>query len=256
MEFIEGFAWPVPRALSGAVSACRFEQGDVLYSDLAGYGAWPAGRRGLGFALQVLDPPKSTRALGPEAEGKRFDAHWTSPVELELTDYVEGSAQRWATTQGRLFSCLWRGDPAALDPEAAVADPPGSQRDLHGRLDEARPAFEAHFTAQGSGSGARLPLYLAALDDASETARLRAKAVEAVLAEQFEIHRHTLSPGDAGLTGADALHPALRIRGLAIAAPDGAAIEACLRGLLYGGASEAGRFSLARHGLLVDAASG
>ena len=254
MDFIKGFAWPVPRALSGAVSTCRFEQGDVLYSDSGGYQTWPDGRRGLGFALQVLDPPKSTRALAPEAAGKRFDAHWNSSVELERTDFAAGSAQRLVTTQGRLFCCLWRGDPASLDPEVPVPEPPHAQRELHARLEAARTAFEVHFSAQGAGRGR--PVYLAAVDDASESGRLKAKAVEAVLAEQFEVLAHALSPAEAGLEEADRFHPALVIQGLAIGAPDAPAVEGCLRALLYGGSSETGRFSLARHGLLVDPSAG
>ncbi len=253
MDFIKGFAWPLPRALSGAVSACRFEQGDVLYSHSGGYEAWPGGRQGLGHALQILDPPKSTRALAPEADGKRFDVHWNSPVELERTDFAAGSAERLITTQGRLFCCLWRGDPAVLDPEAPVSEPPYAQRELHSRLEEARPAFEAHFSDQGAGDGR--PLYLAALDDANESGRLKARAVEAVLAEKFKVLSHVLSPGEAGLDEPDRFHPALVIQGLAIGAPDAPAVEGCLRALLYGGASETGRFSLARHGLLVDASA-
>ena len=71
MEFIAGFRWPLPRAFAGAVLACRFEQGDVIYSDAGGYRAWSKRRGGSKFAVQVLDPPKSARALAPGSEGKR-----------------------------------------------------------------------------------------------------------------------------------------------------------------------------------------
>ena len=278
MEFIAGFAWPVPRAMAGAVSACRFEQGDVVYSQAKGYEGWPKGRRGLKFALQVLDPPKSARALGPEAAGNRFEANWNSAVELELIDYSEANAnsdakakakanseaeapgERRITTQGRLFCCLWHGDPAWLDPSGREPAPPVPQRDLHRRLEETRPTFTKCFKERCSrspagGAFARgFSLYLAAVDDANESVRSKAKAVEAVLAEKFEVESLWLSPGEAGLSGAEALHPALRVQGLAIAAQKPEAIEALLRGLLYGGAGESGRFSLARHGLLAAVA--
>ncbi|HIL02424.1 MAG TPA: hypothetical protein EYG06_10075 [Myxococcales bacterium] len=276
MEFIAGFAWPVPRAMAGAVSACRFEQGDVVYSQTKGYEGWPKGRRGLKFALQVLDPPKSARALGPEAAGNRFEANWNSAVELELIDYAEAKAkakakakanteaeapaERRITTQGRLFCCLWHGDPAWLDPSGREPAPPVPQRDLHRRLEATQPTFTKCFKERCSrspvgGAFARgFSLYLAAVDDANESVRSKAKAVEAVLAEKFEVESLWLSPAEAGLADAEALHPALRIQGLAVAAQKPEAIEALLRGLLYGGAGESGRFSLARHGLLAAVA--
>ena len=257
MEFIEGFAWPVPRALAGAVSACRFEQGDLLYSRSEAYGSWPAGREDLEYALQVLDPPKSARALAPGAEGNRFEANWNSSLEFELTDFAAASSERRTTTQGRLFCCLWRGDIAQLDASAEPPEPPASQRDLHRRLDETRPAFEALFgQVAGGGASGDFCLYMAAVDDANEAARSKAKAVQAVLEAKFEVESRRLSPGEAGLAGAESLHPALWIQGLAIASRKAAAVEKRLRGLLYGGASESGRFSLARHGLLVEVSSG
>ena len=261
MEFIEGFRWPLPRAFAGAVSACRFEQGDVIYSEARGYQAWPKGRRGLKFAVQVLDPPKSARALAPGSEGKRFDANWNSPVEIELTDHAASSTERQATTQGRLFCCLWRGDTTWLDPAGRAAIPPAPQRELHRRLGEAQSAFERDFKARRTNASAgRFTLYLAAVDDANEAARSKAKAVQAVLDQKFQVESQWFSPREAGLAGADALHPALRIHGLAIASQRAAAVEERLRGLLYSGGDdgtpgdpgESGRFSLARHGLLVE----
>ena len=251
MEFIEGFAWPVPRALAGAVSACRFELGDVIYSDAQGYEAWPGGRKNLGFALQILDPPKTARALAGEAEGKRFDANWGSPVELELSDFAAGATRGVETTQGRLFTCLWRGDPGCLDPGGEPPAPPLSQRALHQRLEEAVDAFADGFRGPETG-GHGFCLYLSAVDDANDTARGKARAVEAALAEKFDVRSRVLSPGEAGLADSQSLHPALRVWGVAIDASKPGPIEDRLRGLLYGGAGEAGRFALARHGLLVQ----
>ena len=253
MELIEGFEWAVPRAFAGAVSACRFEQGDVLYSDGAAYGdgTGPGSR----FALQVLDPPKTARALSAEAEGNRFEANWSSPVELDLIDCQNGETRRCTTTQGRLFSCLWRGDRDQLDARGAEPEPPLSQRDLHRRLAEAQPGVEAAFRASpGGGLKGAFSLYLAALDESSEASRAKARAVEAVLRSDFDALALLLAPSESGLSGADRLHPALRVQGLAMVGAEPGAVEERLRDLLYGGAGGAGRFSLARHGLLVEAA--
>ncbi len=37
MELYSGFAWAVPKAFGSALHGCRFEQGDVLYSDASAY---------------------------------------------------------------------------------------------------------------------------------------------------------------------------------------------------------------------------
>ena len=253
MDFIEGFGWPVPRALAGAVSACRFEQGDVLYSDPLAYGAWPRGRKGLSFAIQVLDPPKSARVLAPGSEGNRFEANWNSSLELELTEFGQERVERRVTTQGRLFCCLWRGDETQLEARGDAPELPVSQRELHRRLEEALPAALARFRdGRAKGTRGAASLYLAAVDDANDAARSKAKAVQDVLEAQFDVKSNRLSPAAAGLEGADAFHPALWIQALLVPGQAPEAIEERLRGLLYGGASESGRFSLARHGLLSE----
>jgi len=251
MELIEGFEWAVPRAFAGAVSACRFEQGDVLYSDPAAYGSGAGAQAP--FVLQVLDPPKTARALSAEGEGNRFDANWSSSVELELTEGQGGETRHCATTQGRLFCCLWRGDPSLLDADQPEPVPPLSLRDLHRRLAEAEPRVtEAFRTAEGGALKGAFSLYLAALDESSDASRAKARAVEAALRADFGARALVLGPADSGLEGADRLHPALRVQGLAMAGPAPGAVEGRLRDLLYGGAGGAERFSLARHGLLVE----
>ena len=66
MELLSGFTWPVPRAFASAVSACRFEQGDVLYDAASAYAAADPGS-GPGHHVQILDPPRSARAAPADA---------------------------------------------------------------------------------------------------------------------------------------------------------------------------------------------
>jgi len=249
VDRIRGFAWAVPRALSAAVSACRFEQGDVLYDDPAGYGPW----RGAGDApasiIQVLDPPRSARTPTGDSEGGRFQTSWLLPVTLDLFTAGSDRPDRRATTQGRLFACLWQGDPALLDDATPAPDPPLGLRELQRRVGEAVPAFVSHFAALAHAG--RHSLFVVASDDASQSARVKVHGIRTLLEDAFETETATLSPAEAGLTGAELLHPALVLQGFAIATRDTDAIEGRLRALLYGGADEsAGRFSLSRHGHL------
>lgn len=281
MEWIPGFAWPVPRAFSGAVSACRFEQGDVFYSDSDAYDAWGPGGGLPAHAIQVLDPPKGTRALAADADGKRFFANWVSPVEIRVWESGEAAGAGRVTTQGRLFTGLWRGDVAWLAEDAGEPEPPAMQRDLHKRLAEAVAGVRARVAA-GAGKGGRRRhgeaaaaggcLYLAAVDEASDAGRVKAGAVAACLAERFPLEEHRLAPGEVGIEGAERFHPALVVQVIAVATDDPAPVEALLSELLYAGSAtgagegaeadagesaadgargRGGRFSLARHGLLV-----
>jgi hypothetical protein len=253
MRYLEGFTWPVPIAFASAVAACRFEQGDVLYDDPAAYDAWEGKDAAPGTVIQVIDPPKTARAPSGDAEGNRFQVNWGLPVVLDV--YVDGAPtpDRRATTQGRLFCCLWQGDPALLDDDSPLPEPPLGQRELQRRLEEAVPAFVRAFRKRTAAGGHSL--LILAVDDASDAARVKAHAIEALLAEAFEVEGRTLAPAQAGLEEPERLHPALGLRGIAIAQADASAIESQLAPLLYGGAdASAGRFSLARHGHLAPLA--
>ena len=180
MDVFPGFAWPVPRAFASAIATCRFEQGDVLYdhpiayegaegSAAAAAGDWEAAVAALGHHIQVLDPPRSARLAPSDASGSRFLASWESPVRFELCDYrVERTdaerTQTLASTQGRLFSCLWRGDPgllAAGESEAPPPLPPALARDLQGQLEQAVPALRAAVSERSPKRGVKAALIFA-----------------------------------------------------------------------------------------------
>ena len=246
LEFFENFKWAVPRALSSAVAICRFEQGDVLYSEQSGYQAWPDGGRDLRYQLQVLDPPKSARVLASEQAGSRFSTNWASQIEFELTDRLLGHTSGSISTQGRVFSCLWRGDPEWLSEESPAPEAPLGQRELHGRLEQIQGFVEARLARI---AGQPLCVYLSAVDESSDAARLKAQAVQTSLSDSFSnLICDAFGPGEAGLNPDYGLHPALSLRVLAVPTADLEAVEKGLREALYAGTGH--RFSVTRHGLL------
>jgi hypothetical protein len=251
VEYLAGFDWPVPRAFAAAVTACRFEQGDVLYSHRSAYGRWAKAQDRLEHRIQVLEPAKTTRALGTDADGNRFQANWESPVELDLLGR-DGEARRITTTQGRLFSCLWQGAVSWLSPDSEPPVPPALSRDLHTRLAESLSAFRKHFSRAGVDDAAWL--YLWVVDQASDTSRVKAARTERGLADRYSVTSADLAPGRARIETANGFHPALVLRGLAIEGATGEVIEETLKGLLYAPGEDregkADRFSLSRHGLL------
>lgn len=251
-----GFAWPVPRAFAGAVSSARFEEGDVLYDEPLAYDDWSRAQPRLGHWLQVLDPPRSSRVAG---EGARFETHWRSSVALS---WKRGSEppERLDTTQGRLFTCLWRGAPETLAGEGPEPPLPRLARELQSALqvdpeDEEAPVVEALRAALPGARG----VFALGYDSASDAALGKLARLRIRLASLASLEERDLAPAECGVDGDD-FHPALRVAALAPEGVAAADMHAALRRALYasgaGGDDEAAegpdRFSPARHGLLLD----
>ncbi|MEE2674817.1 MAG: hypothetical protein VX466_13530 [Myxococcota bacterium] len=250
MEFLPGFAWPVPRAFASAVSACRFEQGDVLFDAADAYAGWKAGRkRKARFSVQVLDPPRSARSASREAEGSRFVVNWASPLTCEVGDRQGSIPEVVKSTQGRLFTCLWRGDIRLLHEElpSEAGEPPipAGARDLHKQL-------EATVAGLGKISSAAGTWFVSVLDVSSEASLAKAREVESALSALYRVTIRDSSAQEAGIPDGDGYHPALVVRAVWVDEQNPEAVRERLKLALYGAAkSGSDRFKLERHGLLV-----
>lgn len=254
LTFFEGLAWSVPTAFSAALAGFRFEQGDVLYRDETAYEAQAGAGAVGGPALQILLPKRSARATPADAEGDRRTALWEGEVVLERVDLASGESETRTVSQGKLLMTLWTGDEEWLDPARDEPPVPLAGRELATRLEEADGTLAGDFdTACGSR-------FLFVVDLASDASRAKAAAIEEALSSLGPVERIERAAARSGVSEADRFHPALRVRGLAVAGADPERVQTALRGALYGGsatpdpdAEDAGpdRFSLARHGLLT-----
>ncbi len=260
LEVFERLAWPVPTAFAGALAGFRFEQGDVLFREPAAYDAVSDAASAGGTALQVLLPKRSGRATPTDAEGDRRTALWESEVVLERVDLAEGASETLTTSQGRLLMTLWTGDEDWLRSERASPPVPLAARDLAGRLEEAKRTFVKGWkTRRGVG-------FVFVVDLASDASRTKAAAIEDALAPLGKLRRLARSPERAGVSEPERFHPALEVRGLAVAGTSEEEVQAALRGALYGGAQKDGepedgeatadRFSVSRHGLMIVLGAG
>ena len=118
--FLSNFAWAVPAAFSDAVGACQFSRGDTLYSSPIAYREWNEefykSAKGL-YAIKVLSPESKPTPPSPAL----FQSNWSSVAEVEV--FMPGGQEgvkRLSTTQGRIYSVLWRGDSSVLDPAMSV----------------------------------------------------------------------------------------------------------------------------------------
>ncbi len=250
ISFLPGFAWAVPDAFAAAVCSYRFEQGDVLYRERAGYGPL-AGRIDKGLtAIQLRQPPRSARAIPGEYEGDRRLSNWQSELELELVDLAAGTSELRTTTQGRLMMVLWRGDEAWLDASGEDPPVPRSARDLakilrDGDLDPG--------VRRGGDKGCR---FVFVVDLSSDASRARASAAASALRALSQVAVTDRTPAEAGASAAEPFHPTLVLRELVLRDVEASAAEAVLKRVLYGGAGDSERFQIARHGLLESFGGG
>jgi hypothetical protein len=106
MEFFHGFKWAVPTAFSDAVGLCRFEEGDLLYDSPDAYTKdWPYFQNLTGKAIQVRGPARS-RSRTTDTGGV-FETNWYGEV---IVDLFEPDKLPIRSTQGRLYTALWRGN--------------------------------------------------------------------------------------------------------------------------------------------------
>ena len=261
--FFDGFTWALPQAFAGPVAACRFEQGDVLYPTQSAYAAPGKGRkssaRPSGWALQVRAPARSARSAASDKEGaSRRSANWVDEVELDLIDLSSGQTKRLETTQGRLWTLLWKGPRTnfeqVLTDASAPPDEPLGARMLQAQLVDGLPALAAvpaaelgagqkPGQAQGKGrrGGASGIRFVLVVDQASDASRAKLALVEDHLRPLGDCRRLDWSPAEAKVEQADHYSPTLVLRVFQVVGTTVEAAEAALKTALYrGGQNERG----------------
>lgn len=115
MEFFSGFKWAVPVAFSDAVALCRFEEGDILYDTPEAYDEeWGKASKHIEYSMQVRYPARATGSARAN-EGSVFASNWKSEVRVDLYKRLERTdVGQIETTQGRLYTALWKGDTTIL----------------------------------------------------------------------------------------------------------------------------------------------
>ena len=136
--FLSNFTWAIPTAFSDAVGACQFSRGDTLYSSPIAYREWNEEfyelAQGL-CAIKVLSPEAKPAPPSPGL----FQSNWNAVAEVEVfIPSGQNGAEILSTTQGRIYSLLWRGDSSVLDPATSVPIIPHSAGYLLKNLNHAK----------------------------------------------------------------------------------------------------------------------
>lgn len=248
MEFFDGFAWAVPHAFADPLEKCRFERGDVFHDDPVAYdGPWSAARAAGRRRLQVRLPEQGEGGRPDRDADSVFADNWRRSAEVEFYAPGADAPRVIATTQGRIYACLWRGDEAVLDPETDEPPVPLTARDLRGELDAAAARLAAEIAAPDGGGR----LFVTLFDHASALARRKDLDIRTVL----EGHRGVREV-EARIADENAL-PTLRWKAYVIPGLDDDGVAELLKPALYRPSGDrvggVDRFGLNRHGRLVAA---
>jgi hypothetical protein len=250
LTFFGGFSWAVQRGFRAALACCRFDQGDTLYDSSDAYDKpWEDKCSKLHYSIQVQTNHSATPGTVDDTE-RAFEASWGDGVTVALTDHKEGETRTINTTQGRLYSVLWKGDVKLFDAANAAPRPPKMAGDLQRELASAAGEITKRRSTKMSGGY----VFVFAVDHVSMTQVLKARTVESALRSLGEGESRTLEPGDAGL-GGDAC-PTVLLHSCAVATSRREQIVAALKTRLYKPTkdrkTDVDRFNLERHGWLFE----
>ncbi len=193
MEFFSGFKWAVPKAFADAVFQCRFEEGDVLYDTEEAYGEWGTSKSFINSSLQIRYPSK---VIGAPLNNEKsvLSRNWDTEVRLDLYEKLTrvGHGQIH-TTQGRLFTMLWKGDLSILDKKSANPEPPITASKVTNSKNLIQ--FEKKALEIAGGS----PVFVMVHDLASSVSREKYIKVYSQLKQHLSSDPQSYSPQKAGL---------------------------------------------------------
>lgn len=114
MKYFDQFNWPVINAFADALGGCQFGEGDVLFPNESNYPEL--------YCIQVMYPARQMNVPKDEITVV-FENNWGAEVRLQKYLKTEPGATFVATkegglivsTQGRLYTALWKGDLSILD---------------------------------------------------------------------------------------------------------------------------------------------
>lgn len=204
MEFFSNFSWAVPQAFSDAVALCRFEEGDVLYDTPRAYdSSWSEALKHITYSLQVRYPARVTSSE-KEKVGGVFEKNWNSVVRIELYKKQEKvGVGQITTTQGRLYSAIWKGDLTVLENDTEAPPLPVNVKNVAKQLTELKEI------ALGLSVG--FPVFAMVRDRSNQISREKYLKVRAMLGKHLFGEPKLLTPENARLKNWDTIAPTIEI---------------------------------------------
>jgi hypothetical protein len=245
VEFFEGFKWAVPLAFADAVALCRFEEGDILYDAREAYDRdWRIGQTHANGSLQVRYPNRVT-GTGSQDVSRIFSRNWNSKVKLDLYEHHgKTGVVRIETTQGRLYTALWKGDLRFLERDSSAPQIPS------GVMQATRHLSEASEAARGLSLG--YPIFGMARDLSNAVSRDKYQKILAMLKKHLLAEPTLLHPQAAGFRDWKTITPTVDIAFFPVNGLSRAELHDLIKQVVYRPAKDAknASFRLSAHGAI------
>lgn len=245
MEFFSGFTWAVPHAFSDAVALCRFEEGDMLYDTPKAYeGDWGDAIKYITHSLQVRYPARVTTS---EKSGGIFEKNWNSEVRIELYKKQEKvGVGQIRTTQGRLYTALWKGDLTVLELDSEESPIPLNARQVTKQLNEVR--TKALEFAIG------FPVFVMVCDHSNQISREKYLKVHAELKKHLSGEPPLIEPKHAELKDWKVIAPTIEIAFFSVNGINYEQLESLVKEAVYVPVINAKKelFKMGAHGAIFE----
>lgn len=247
MNFFNGFTWAVPESFADALATCQFEEGDTLYDTQEAYtGKWGKAKEHIHYHIQIKE--RARRSIrSKDNPASVFDENWDSKVCFDLVNYKKKEIKKCIrTTQGRLYSLLWRGNLSLLDPKQASSKKPIQLRDVNKHLKDTIP-FASSFTDSSS-------VFVMARDLSNVISTFKHRNVKYALHQKFDVATHSFNVTEARLNNSYRISPTIDMVFYIIQTANYKEIYDVLKSVLYIPSKDAktSRFRLNAHGLLIE----
>ena len=250
-EYFDGFSWAVPTAFADALAACRFEQGDMLYDTRLAYnGTWGEAQQHIKHSIQVQSPMHGYGTKSDQDTALVFLDNWRMPVVFTLKDLAAAKSATVQTTQGQLYSLLWKDDLAIIHPDSPLPPAPVLAMQILDNL----PAAEDYARTNLVAPGQSRIVFLMPYDRSQVLFRIKFAKVKKSLT-RFVVRPSLVPPALAGLPSEGEFAPTVSIACFALERGSPREVEGALKQALYTPvrdrktAKDAWRLS--RHGHLI-----
>ncbi len=247
MEFFKGFQWALPVAFADSLARAWFVEGDVLYDSAEAYNAsWSAALQAVEYTIQVRSPARSSE-VNNQTVREVFTRNWHSEVRLDLYSHMTrvGNGQV-RTTQGRLYTSLWKGTIDTLFEDKSAHPPvPTTAQQLSRDLEKA------------SGLTALVPsghaTFVMVRDLSNSVSRSKYQKVQAKLRPYMSREPVIVRPADANFPDAHEIAPTVDIALFPTTGVELSELEELVKQAVYVPTRDAKKdmFRLSAHGVVI-----
>jgi len=252
-NYFYGFTWAIPKAFAIPLNECRFEEGDLLYDNKLAYEQpWSMAIKQMKYSIQIQLPMRGTVSKMDKDKDSVFTDNWHQSVTFELNDYQSNLTKIIKTTQGRLYTLLWKGDFSVLDETHADPPTPSLSKAVIKQLSHTVPSFKNQISRLMNAPN----LFIMPFDLSNDLLKSKEIKIENALSEQFAIKKIYLTPEEAGLKAQNGFAPTLLLLCIAIDSPSPSNMKEILKSALYSPSKDkksiTERFRLEAHGYFVS----